>query len=218
MIGSNHYPLPAVPLAEGAATVLINGFPMGRVGIRFACGGAVKTGSANVIIGGPTAVVATIISAESILETGLQLLGKARWGPGRFWLPPLAARSRLANLSKSQESFLLPSRGFTAGGDSLGPGWADITTGLAGFGLLAGGVAVAKRSVPKLPGEPDPTWDGEFWPDSMGRLPPAERTIEVDAANVRATKPELARAHGHAHRRNSAHPRARFYQSTSDES
>jgi|GEM_PF-2525548 len=145
LMGSNHYPLPAALIAEGARTVLVNGLPMARVGSKLICGGAVKTGSSNVIVGGPSAVVAPIIDSETIVETGLQALGFAALGAG-------GAMAALAGGALALGEFVAVGGLFAVGfeklhdwGDSLGRGWGDILTGLAGFGLMLGGARAARR-------------------------------------------------------------------------
>lgn len=145
LMGINHYSLPSALLAEGAETVLVNGFPLGRVSMKLICGGAVKTGSADVLVGGPSIAVATIIDAESIFETALQALGLVALGAGGVLAAAAGGALALAEFGAIAALFQKGFEELHEWGDSLGPGWGDILTGLAGFGLLAAGLRAAKR-------------------------------------------------------------------------
>lgn len=191
LFGSNHPLLPTAFVAEGAKTVLVNGQPMGRVSMKLICGGVIKSGSSDVMVGGPTATVAPVIDTEAIFETALQVLGFAALGAG-------AAAAAVAGGAIALGKFTLVAGGLFVGfnklhewGESLAPGWGDILTGLAGFALLGVGLRAAQRQGAKVPApkpEAEPTWEGEFWPE--GSPPPPERTIQVNAENLRTTQPE----------------------------
>jgi uncharacterized Zn-binding protein involved in type VI secretion len=145
LMGSNHYPIPTALVAEGAQTVLVNGLPMGRVSAKLICGGSVKSGSPNVVVGGPTAVVAPIFDSESIFETGLQALGFAAFGAGGVMAAVAGGALALGQFAAVAGVFAVGFEKLHDWGDSLGPGWGDILTGVAGFGLMLGGARAAKR-------------------------------------------------------------------------
>ncbi|WP_387696218.1 PAAR domain-containing protein, partial [Photorhabdus sp. RM157S] len=80
-------------MAEGSASVFINGYPAVRVGDKTVCDAAVMTGSSNVFIGGGTAQTANIapeipkwaytVSDLTMFASGLiSFGGAAAKGPG----------------------------------------------------------------------------------------------------------------------------------------
>ena len=79
----NHplWPFPVL-IAEGSATVYINGKPAARLQSKMVCGAHIKTGSQNTFIGGPTERVAFVLDLEEWLHTGLEALGLAALAGG----------------------------------------------------------------------------------------------------------------------------------------
>lgn len=79
----NHplWPFPVL-IAEGSATVYINGKPAARLQSKMVCGAHIKTGSQDTFIGGPTERVAFVLDLEEWLHTGPR-----RWA----WRPLPAA-------------------------------------------------------------------------------------------------------------------------------
>lgn len=57
-----------IPVAEGAQTVFINHRPMATVASHLVCGAVVKSGSSDVIVGGPLAQVLPVINLAQLLE------------------------------------------------------------------------------------------------------------------------------------------------------
>lgn len=62
-------------IAEGSATVFINGKPAARLHSKMVCGAHIKTGSPNTFIGGPTVSVAFVLDLEGWMHSGLEVLG-----------------------------------------------------------------------------------------------------------------------------------------------
>ncbi len=91
----NHplWPFPVL-IAEGSATVYINGKPAARLQSKMVCGAHIKTGSQNTFIGGPTERVAFVLDLEEWLHTGLEALGLAALAGGLL----LAAMAGVAAL------------------------------------------------------------------------------------------------------------------------
>jgi len=79
----NHplWPFPVL-IAEGSATVYINGKPAARLQSKMVCGAHIKTGSQDTFIGGPTERVAFVLDLEEWLHTGLEALGLAALAGG----------------------------------------------------------------------------------------------------------------------------------------
>lgn len=78
----NHplWPFPVL-IAEGSATVYINGKPAARLQTRWSAA-RIKTGSQDTFIGGPTERVAFVLDLEEWLHTGLEALGLAALAGG----------------------------------------------------------------------------------------------------------------------------------------
>lgn len=162
----NHPPLPMpVPVAEGSATVLINGMPASRLKSKLMCGAHLKTGSQNVIIGGETARLGFVFDLEAWTKTGLQILGLgALIGGGLF-----AAAAGLAAFGLFAGTVVVGGAAFEGLGmigDAIGPGYRDLLQGIAGLGLVAAG---PKLAGPKTPG-----------PGTGPPARPSWRTSEVD--------------------------------------
>ncbi len=58
-----------VLIAEGSATVFINGKPAARLHSKMVCGAHIKSGSPNTFIGGPTVSVAFVLDIEGWMHT-----------------------------------------------------------------------------------------------------------------------------------------------------
>ncbi|MBW8892862.1 MAG: PAAR domain-containing protein [Burkholderiales bacterium] len=147
----NHPPLPMpVPVAEGSATVLINGMPASRLKSKLMCGAHLKTGSQNVIIGGETARLGFVFDLEAWTKTGLKILGLgALIGGGLF-----AAWAGLAAFGLFAGTMVVGGAAFEGLGmigDAIGPGYRDLLQGIAGLGLVAAGPKLARLGQPAKP-------------------------------------------------------------------
>lgn len=133
---ANHpyWPFPVL-IAEGSATVYINGKPAARLHSKMVCGAHIKSGSNDTFIGGPTIAVAFVLDIEGWMHTGLEALGLLAAGGGLV----LAAMAGWAALGTA-----LLIGGATMGGmallgdlgDRLGPGYRDLLQGVAGMAML----------------------------------------------------------------------------------
>ncbi|MCD5973948.1 PAAR domain-containing protein [Pseudomonas quasicaspiana] len=133
---ANHpyWPFPVL-IAEGSATVYINGKPAARLHSKMVCGAHIKSGSDDTFIGGPTIAVAFVLDIEGWMHTGLEALGLLAAGGGLV----LAAMAGWAALGTA-----LLIGGATMGGmallgelgDRLGPGYRDLLQGVAGMAML----------------------------------------------------------------------------------
>ncbi|MBO2927705.1 PAAR domain-containing protein [Metapseudomonas otitidis] len=139
-----------VVIAEGSATVYINGKPAARLTSKMSCGAHIKTGSENTFIGGPTERVAFVLDIEGWVHSGLEILGLAALGVGLV----VAAMAGLAVLATT----VVIGGAMFAGmellgqlGDRLGPGYRDLLQGVAGLALLGMGPKMAKLGAPKTP-------------------------------------------------------------------
>ncbi len=72
-----HWPMPTALVAQGSASVSINGQPAARVGDKLVCGGSIKHGDETVIIGGATATVLPIHDPEEELADVLKVVALA---------------------------------------------------------------------------------------------------------------------------------------------
>ena len=144
----NHPMWPApVLIAEGSATVYINGKPAARLHSKMVCGAHIKSGSQNTFIGGPTLAVAFVLDIEGWVHTGLEALGLLAAGGALV----LAAMAGLAALGTA----ILIGAAAWGGmallgelGDRLGPGYRDLLQGVAGMALLGMGPRLAKLGKP----------------------------------------------------------------------
>lgn len=133
---ANHpyWPFPVL-IAEGSATVYINGKPAARLHSKMVCGAHIKSGSDDTFIGGPTIAVAFVLDIEGWMHTGLEALGLLAAGGGLV----LAAMAGWAALGTA-----VLIGGATMGGmallgdlgDRLGPGYRDLLQGVAGMAML----------------------------------------------------------------------------------
>lgn len=133
-----------VVIAEGSATVYINGKPAARLTSKMSCGAHIKTGSENTFIGGPTERVAFVLDIEGWVHSGLEILGLAALGVGLV----MAAMAGLAVLATT----VVVGGAIYGGmellgqlGDRLGPGYRDLLQGVAGLALLGMGPKLAGR-------------------------------------------------------------------------
>jgi uncharacterized Zn-binding protein involved in type VI secretion len=142
----NHpmWPFPVL-IAEGSATVYINGKPAARLQSKMVCGAHIKSGSEDTFIGGPTLAVAFVLDLEGWLHTGLEALGLLA-ASGALVLAAMAGLVALGT------ALLI---GATAWGgmallgdlgDRLGPGYRDLLQGVGAMALLGGGARLALRS------------------------------------------------------------------------
>jgi hypothetical protein len=151
----NHFPLPLVPIAEGSATVRINGLLAARVTSKLVCGAPIIRGKDTVQIGGPTQQVLPIHDNEALLEKGLAMLGLAALAGGAV-LAAAAGAAAFLGFAAFTAGSMLAFKGLGWVGDQIGPGWSDILQGVAGFGLLAAAGVKGYRGI-KGPME-RPTW------------------------------------------------------------
>lgn len=131
----NHFPQSMVPIAEGSATVRINGMAAARVTSRLVCGAPIIEGKENVYIGGPTEQMLPINDTEKWVETGLMWLGGAALVGGAV-LAALAGGAALLGFGAWTAGGMIGFEGLGWIGDQIGPGWRDILQGGAGLVLL----------------------------------------------------------------------------------
>lgn len=149
----NHplWPFPVL-IAEGSATVYINGKPAARLQSKMVCGAHIKTGSQDTFIGGPTERVAFVLDLEEWLHTGLEALGLAALAGGLL----LAAMAGVAALVGVVAIGGLMMGGMALLGDlgdRLGPGYRDLFQGVAGMALLGFGPKMARLGRTSAAGE-----------------------------------------------------------------
>jgi len=147
----NHFPMPVpVPLAEGSSTVLINGMPASRLKSMLVCGAHVKSGSPNVVIGGPTVRLLPVFDLEGWVKTGLEILGMAAL-IGAGVLAAIAGVAASAMFAGALVVGNLAFEGLGQLGDALGPGYRNLFQGMAGMGLLLAGPKMARGARPQRP-------------------------------------------------------------------
>ena len=152
------WPFPVL-IAEGSATVFINGKPAARLNSKMVCGAHIKSGSPNTFIGGPTVSVAFVLDIEGWMHTGFEALGIMAMGGAAI----LAAMAGFAALV----GFVVIGGAMMGGmallgdlGDRLGPGYRDLLQGVAGMALLGLGPKMAKIGMsPKVRYKPGFTQD-----------------------------------------------------------
>lgn len=141
-----------VTVAEGSATVYINGKPAARVGSRLMCGAHIKTGSDNTFIGGATECVAFVLDVESWIKTGLEVLGLVALGTAALLAASVGAAA-LATLAVAGVAVMGGMALLGDLGDRLGSGYRDLLQGVAGVVLLGAGARVSRgidRSKPEV--------------------------------------------------------------------
>ncbi|WHS60249.1 PAAR domain-containing protein [Pseudomonas sp. G2-4] len=144
----NHpiWPFPVL-IAEGSATVFINGKPAARLHSKMVCGAHIKTGSPNTFIGGPTVAVAFVLDLEGWMHTGLQALGLLAAGAA-------LVMAAMAGIAVLVEFVVVGGLIFGAMellgdlGDRLGPGYRDLLQGVAGMAMLGLSPKMAKAAKP----------------------------------------------------------------------
>ncbi|WP_460951218.1 PAAR domain-containing protein [Pseudomonas marginalis] len=171
----NHpvWPFPVL-IAEGSATVFINGKPAARLHSKMVCGAHIKSGSPNTFIGGPTVSVAFVLDIEGWMHTGFEALGILAMGGAAI----LAAMAGLAALA----GFVVIGGAVMGGmallgdlGDRLGPGYRDLLQGVAGMALLGLGPKMAKiGTTPKVRFKPGYTQDDIMAIPQYSRPNPAD--------------------------------------------
>lgn len=173
---ANHplWPFPVL-IAEGSATVYINGKPAARLHSKMVCGAHIKSGSDDTFIGGPTIAVAFVLDIEGWMHTGLEALGMLAAGAGLV----LAAMAGWAALG-----IAVVVGGAVMGGmallgdlgDRLGPGYRDLLQGVAGMALLGFGPKLAK--IGKDPRYKPGRTEKEIMDMAKGSRPPPHEYLE----------------------------------------
>ncbi len=125
-------PIPMVPIAEGAKTVLINNLPAARVTSKLVCGAKIKDGEPTVVIGGPTKRLLKVHDEEELSAVLNKMMLVSMFGV--VLLEPLAIIPILGFLVVNEGVGDLADKMF--GKDS---GARDIAQGLLGLGALVGG-------------------------------------------------------------------------------
>jgi uncharacterized Zn-binding protein involved in type VI secretion len=141
------WPFPVL-IAEGSATVFINGKPAARLHSKMVCGAHIKSGSPNTFIGGPTVSVAFVLDIEGWVHSGLELVGLLAAGAALV----MAAMVGLAVLVEFVVIGGLVLGGMTLLGelgDRLGPGYRDLLQGVAGMAMLGLSPKMARLATPK---------------------------------------------------------------------
>jgi uncharacterized Zn-binding protein involved in type VI secretion len=173
----NHpvWPFPVL-VAEGSATVYINGKPAARLHSKMVCGAHIKSGSKDTFIGGPTIAVAFVLDIEGWMHTGLEALGLIAAGAGLV----IAAMAGLAALA----GFVVVGAAVMGGmallgdlGDRLGPGYRDLLQGVAGMALLGLGPKMARLAEPTTP---------KTFEEIYARAPAAKAEIDALADEIAA--------------------------------
>jgi uncharacterized Zn-binding protein involved in type VI secretion len=144
----------AVHIAEGSATVYINGKPAARLNSKMVCGAHIKSGSPDTFIGGPTASIAFVLDIESWMHTGLEALGLAAMGSALV-LAAMAGAAMLAIAVVVGATTMAGMALLGDLGDRLGPGGRDLLQGIAGMALL--GFAPKVRTFVKPPPSSPPS-------------------------------------------------------------
>lgn len=141
-----YWPFPVL-IAEGSATVYINGKPAARLHSKMTCGAHIKSGSENTFIGGPTVSVAFVLDIEGWMHTGLEALGLLAAG-GALVLAAMAGAAALAGFVVIGGVVLGGMALLGDLGDRLGPGYRNLLQGVAGMALLGIGPKVARLGKP----------------------------------------------------------------------
>lgn len=147
----NHpmWPFPVL-IAEGSASVFINGAPAARLHSKMTCGAHIKSGSENTFIGGPTLRVAFVLDIEGWMHTGLEALGLLAAG-GALILAAMAGVAVLAGALVIGGAMMGGMALLGDLGDRLGPGYRDLLQGVAGMALLGMGPKLARLGQPAKP-------------------------------------------------------------------
>jgi uncharacterized Zn-binding protein involved in type VI secretion len=132
-----------IPIAEGSKTVTINSMPAARLKMQLTCSAFIKTASANVFIGGPTARTEFVWDITGWLETGFTWLGYAALLGGAIFAAIAGAAAFAAFVGVVAACFV----GFELLGllgDMIGPGYRDLFQGVAGMLLILAGPKMVK--------------------------------------------------------------------------
>jgi uncharacterized Zn-binding protein involved in type VI secretion len=166
-------------VAEGSASVLINGMPAARVGDRTTCGAEIATGSGNVDIGGQTSTVLHVdpevpLAAELVVAT----LGLVS-GVGEIALAGDGLKlAKAAQLAKGLAGGLGSGvAGAVVGGAIWGQGSRGQRQLALGSGLVGGALASGM-----LAGEVDPMNARSMVADAPAEDPVAVASAKLDAA------------------------------------
>ncbi|MCS3472905.1 putative Zn-binding protein involved in type VI secretion [Pseudomonas sp. JUb42] len=139
----NHPTWPLPLIAEGSATVYINGKPAARLHSKMICGAHIKSGSPNTFIGGPTIRVAFVLDIEDWVHTGLEALGLLAAG-GALILAAMAGAAAFFGALAMGGVMYAGMELLGDLGDRLGPGYRDLIQGVAGMALLGMGPKLAR--------------------------------------------------------------------------
>jgi uncharacterized Zn-binding protein involved in type VI secretion len=141
----NHpiWPFPVL-IAEGSATVFINGKPAARLHSKMVCGAHIKSGSPNTFIGGPTVSVAFVLDLEGWMHSGLEVLGLLAAG-GALLLAAFAGAAAFFGALAIGGALYAGMELLGDLGDRLGPGYRDLFQGVAGMALLGAGPKLARK-------------------------------------------------------------------------
>lgn len=144
----NHpvWPFPVL-IAEGSASVFINGKPAARLHSKMVCGAHIKSGSQNTFIGGPTVSVAFVLDIEGWMHTGLEALGLVALA-GAAVLAAMAGVAALAGFVAIGVVAMAGMELLGQLGDRLGPGYRDLLQGIAGMAMLGLSPKMAKVAKP----------------------------------------------------------------------
>ncbi len=152
LFSTNHLPLPAfgppAPIAEGSATVLINGMHAARVGSKLVCGAVITDGCSTVIIGGPTVRLLTVDDLEAEMQQFFGNILKASLLAAGL-ITFLMGGEALLGFAALFGGFTVVNGALGMLGNAIGPGWSDILQGTFGLTAIVAGA--------KLGGGEDPT-------------------------------------------------------------
>ena len=147
LFSTHHFPIPSeppAPIAEGSATVLINGQHAARVTSKIVCGAVIKDGCATVLIGGPTQRVLAVHDFEDTLHNFFADLMKVSL-LAMAGITALAGIGPLLVFGLTVGAFYVANETLGMLGDQLGPGWRDILQGGFGLGTLFLGAKAAEE-------------------------------------------------------------------------
>jgi uncharacterized Zn-binding protein involved in type VI secretion len=192
-----YWPFPVL-IADGSATVYINGKPAARLHSKLSCGAHIKSGSENTFIGGPTVSVAFVLDIEGWMHGGLEALGLLAAGCALV-LAAMAGAAALAGLVVIGGMVLGGMALLGDLGDRLGPGYRDLLQGMAGMALLGTGPKVAKLGKPNHALLTELTANGvKFTPENIVAIARDTngRIIFLETGNSRAGLRHIVERHG----------------------
>lgn len=142
----NHLPLSVpVVIAEGSASVFINGKPAARLSGKLFCGAHIKSASPDVNWGGPIVSTNSVNDIEAWLHGRLEILGESVL-LGAAVLAAIAGAGAFLVFSATVGACSTVFWALGRIGNSFGPGYADIFQGIAGVALIIAGPKLAKQS------------------------------------------------------------------------